>query len=222
MERTKTLLGVIVALLLVAPLSAADATVVGEYLEVRTADIYTGPCFANGEANLTGKEAVLAWRIREGSWQGAPLGGLSVIAVVKANATLGDPFANPQPTRSVIIVDEKATPEQREALVEFARSSAGELVEDIVAVESAPVHITLNRDRQAATLKAGDILTVQTRQLTHHDIICGNDYVYYPPLTETDQAQPAFTLKNEFKGEGLGTTWSNPHKRSAFIGTFAR
>ena len=45
-----------------------SAQVTGIYLESRTADVYTGPCFANGEVNLTGYEAVLAWRIEKGSW----------------------------------------------------------------------------------------------------------------------------------------------------------
>ena len=31
---------------------------------------------------------------------------------------------------------------------------------------------------------------------------------------------PAYALANQFAGEGLGTTWSSPDKRSSFIGTF--
>jgi hypothetical protein len=31
---------------------------------------------------------------------------------------------------------------------------------------------------------------------------------------------PAYALANQFKGQGLDTTWSSPDKRSAFIGTF--
>jgi hypothetical protein len=32
---------------------------------------------------------------------------------------------------------------------------------------------------------------------------------------------PAYTLANSFNGTGLGTVWSSPDKRSAFIGTFS-
>ena len=39
----------------------------GEYLEARTADVYTGPCFANGEVGQTGRLAVMGWHIRQGS-----------------------------------------------------------------------------------------------------------------------------------------------------------
>src|SRR5438093_11799512 len=59
----------------------------GNYLEVRSCDVYTGPCFANGEMGLSGKEAVMVWAVREGSWKGVALDGLNVIAVVKTDDT---------------------------------------------------------------------------------------------------------------------------------------
>src|SRR5437764_5778434 len=62
----------------------------GGYLEVRSCDVYTGPCFANGEMGLTGKEAVMVWSIRQGSWKGVALDGLNVIAGVKTDDTVGD------------------------------------------------------------------------------------------------------------------------------------
>src|SRR3954452_9982482 len=60
-----------------APCLAAPA-ISGDYLEARTSDVYTGPCFANAEVNLAGKEAVLAWNVRQGAWKGVPVEGLSV------------------------------------------------------------------------------------------------------------------------------------------------
>ena len=65
-----------------------SAAIKGDYIEARSADVYTGPCFANGEVGLVGNEAILAWRINEGDWRGTSLNGLGVVAVVKAHATL--------------------------------------------------------------------------------------------------------------------------------------
>ena len=67
---TPHVLVVLACVLLVVPLSARDLssgdfTIVGDYIEARTSDVYVGPCFANSEMNLTGQEAVLAWRVRE-------------------------------------------------------------------------------------------------------------------------------------------------------------
>ena len=51
----------------------------GNYIEARTADVFTGPCFANGEVEMNGKEAVFGWKITGGIWQGVSLEGLSVV-----------------------------------------------------------------------------------------------------------------------------------------------
>src|ERR1022692_2214834 len=88
--------------------SAIAQQIRGDYLETRSADVYTGQCFANGEVNLVGDEALLAWHIQTGSWNGVPLDGLTVAAAVHARATLGDPYANPYPAQAVLIVDDQA------------------------------------------------------------------------------------------------------------------
>ena len=31
---------------------------------------------------------------------------------------------------------------------------------------------------------------------------------------------PAYTMANDYNGKDLGTTWSSPDKRSAFVGSF--
>ncbi len=58
----------------VLPASAAGLT--GKYIEARTCDVWTGPCFANAEMNLTGKHAVLGWKVEKGEFQGVSLDGL--------------------------------------------------------------------------------------------------------------------------------------------------
>ena len=75
------------------------AAIKGDYIEARSADVYTGPCFANGEVGLVGNEAILAWKITRGDWKGTSLNGLGVVAVVKAHATLGDPYHSSLPGR---------------------------------------------------------------------------------------------------------------------------
>jgi hypothetical protein len=119
-------------------------------------------------------------------------------------------------------VDETGSEKQREALVQFARAMAGPLLDDLVWVKSAPVQMDASMKTEAAFVRAGAFAEVRTRPLNHHDMHCGNETVYYPPLTEVEQARPAYALANRFEAEGLGTTWSWAGKRSAFIGTFSR
>ncbi len=138
-----------------APVMAASAGKIrGDYIETRSADVYTGTCVANSEVNLTGTEAILAWHIKEGSWNGIALNGLGVVGVVKANATLGDPFTSPYPAKSVLIVDSRATAEQQAALKSFAQSMAGDLLKNVVKVESAPIQVEVGEGDRHGLCKA--------------------------------------------------------------------
>ena len=199
-----------------------SAALKGDYLEARSSDVFTGPCFAMSEVSLTGQEAILAWKIQEGDWQGVPLSGLSVVAVVKAHATLGDPYHDPYPAESVLIVDSRASSRQRTALAAFAASRAGSLLDHVVRVESAPIQMTVEHGELhgAATMVAGNFARIETRSLCSGDHLCGNERVFYPPLTALAHSMPAFTLDSSFSGQGLGEVWQNVDKRSAFVGNF--
>ena len=199
-------------------------TISGSYLEVRSCDVYTGPCFANAEMNLTGKEGILVWSVREGSWQGTPLNGLSVIAVVCADATLGDLNYQAGAGKAVLILDDKADARQREALSTLARSLAGKLIKQVVAVRTAPIDAkvgTCSKDG-CASVKAGNLVEINTRCLGGNDHLCGNEETFYPPLTSVEHAMPAFTELASFKGAGLNLTWEATGQRSAFVGSFSR
>lgn len=205
--------------------SAFASQISGDYIETRSADVYTGPCFANGEMNLVGNQALLAWSVRSGSWSGVDLNGLVVAVAVRANATLGDPYANPLPARSVVLVDDRATAPQREALVAFARTMGGTLVENVVDVEPAPMAMSVEKNGAHATrafFRAGRLATIETRAIGEKDHLCGNESTFYPPLTETEHAMPAVALKDEYQGPGLDVSWSSSEKRSAFVGSFER
>jgi hypothetical protein len=221
--RQRIFLGVLAAVAgLAAPASAAEIT--GDYLETRSADVWTGPCFANGEAGLVGREAIMAWRVDTGAWQGVSLDGLSVVGVVKANATLGDPFGDPYPAQAVMIVDERASADQRAALISFAQSMGGGILDTVVRTEVAPIAMNVDDDAKhvKGTLQAGDIARVETRAVSAKDKHCGNEDVYYPPLTSTTHALPAVAVVDQWRGEGLGVSWTTHDKRNAFVGTFAR
>jgi hypothetical protein len=205
--------------------AAMAAEIRCNYIESRSADVYTGQCFANGEVNLTGNQALLAWQVQSGSWNGVRLDGLLVAGAVRARATLGDPYGNPFPAKSVILVDQKASTEQREALVAFAKTMGGELLGNVVEVEAAPMSLVIEKQGAHATralFRAAGVATIETRPIGDKDHICGNEYTFYPPLTETSHAMPAVALQDEYRGPGLGVSWSCQEKRSAFVGSFER
>ena len=213
-----------VGLLAACPVLASAAEISGDYLETRTCDIYTGPCFANSEVGLTGHQAIVAWNIEEGSHKGVDLSGLKVVLAVQASDTLGfggGLVVHPDPIRSVVLVDERATAEQREALVDFVRERAGRVAGEVVRVDTVPIDMSLNHVRMVGRLTAGKAVAIETRALEARDQCCTNEIVFYPPLTDVENAAPAFTLQGKFSGRGLGVRWSHPDSRSAFLATFA-
>jgi hypothetical protein len=204
------------------PAELTKTDIQGEYVEARNAEIYTGPCFANGEAGQVGDLAVFGWSIEKGSFEGVALDGLSVIGVVKASNTLGAGIGA-FPANAVLIIDQRANPEQRLALKSFAQRAGGDLLQNVVKVDYAPISFTLkdnNLHSATAILDAEGLARIETRALKGTDDICHNEETFYPPLNKLDHAMPAYAVANRFDGDGLGTKWSSPGKRSAFVGSF--
>jgi hypothetical protein len=198
--------------------------ITGQYIEARTADIWTGPCIANSEMNLTGKQAMMAWHIDHGTWANVSLDGLNVVAVVRSNNTLGDPDTNPLPARAVMIVDQSASVAQRSALVSFAQSQASGLLDDVVAIEAMPIAFQTNvgGNHMAATLVAGNMLRVTTRGIGSSDELCHNEEVYYPPLAANLlHSMPAVATTASYQGGHLGATWNESERRGVFLASFA-
>lgn len=201
----------------------ASRQVRGTYVEARTADVFVGPCYANSEVEMAGNLAVMGWKISQGTWDGVSLDGLGVVGVIKASATLGDVHHTAYPVKSVIIIDEKATPEQRLALKSFAQRMSNDLLSDVVRIEYKPITLTVeNNNVHSATakLQAGALAAIQTRAIQKTDQVCSHEDVWYPPLAEVQHSMPAYTLANNYKGDALGTTWSSPEKSSAFVADF--
>ena len=212
-----------ITLLWLMAVACSAQQVRGSYIESRSTDVYVAQCFANGEVGLAGHEALMAWHVDEGSWNGVRLDGLTVAAAVKARATLGDPYGQPYPAEAVLMVDDAANPAQRQALEALARHEGGKLLENIVRTEYVPVILDAPADVHSggAILRAGRLATIITRPLNHHDHICGNETNFYPPLTKVENATSAVALTDEFQGQGLGTRWSSHGRRSAYLATFS-
>jgi hypothetical protein len=218
----KSIATIVVAALLCASLAFAG-TVRGDYIEARNADVYVGACFANSEVGLSGELAVMGWKISKGEFQGVNLDGLSVVAVVRAKNTLGSIHQEFYPVKSVLILDEKATPEQRLALRAFAEKMGGDLLANVLRVDYQPIQFSVqdnNVHSATAKLTAGTLATIETRSVRKGDGSCAHEDVWYLPLTKVDHFMPAYTLANSFKGTGLDSNWSSPDKLSSFVASF--
>jgi hypothetical protein len=218
----RTLVWVMAAMLAAAGTVQAggpNGSIVGEYVEARTAEVFVGGCQLGNEGEQAGRQAVLAWRVRQGAFGGVRLDGLSVVAAVAGNTNLGWyelGGRKPSVVKAAVMVDERATAAQRLALVALARTLSNGLVSDIVEVKAVPIAFRRADDR--VEVVAGDAgLSVATR--LEHDPSCGA-MRWFSPLARATDASVGVTRTTGYWGRALGTRWSQQDRRSAFFGTF--
>lgn len=233
----RTILSTLCGLLLCQAAAASEAVQVrGDYLEARTADVFTGPCFSNAEVFIVGDRAVMAWKVTEGSWEGVDVAGLAVAAAVRGTSTFSED--RPEQALAVLIVDERANPEQRAALTAMAQRLGGPRLGNIVEVKTSAIDLEIDDSchleaegpchkthlmplAPPARFSAEGVAEISTRPLSGNDCLCGNEVITYQPLSEGVEVLPAYTTGHSFRGTGLGSTWAAPNARSSFVGTFA-
>jgi hypothetical protein len=219
MKNTAVVLAI--ALSAVTAVTAADrAPITGEYVEARTAEVFAGGCIMNSEAETMGRQAVMAWRITSGTFDGVALEGLTVAAAVAGDRNLGmREMGGEEPTavKAIITIDPRATVAQRDALVRLVRELSGGLITHIVRVDVAPVRFATSQQYVEVSVPDSVLLTVN-KEMTH-DPSCGA-MQWFKPFTKLAHSAMGVAEAHAYSGQGLGTRWSAPNKRSAFFGTF--
>jgi hypothetical protein len=196
------------------------ARITGEYVEARTAEVFAGGCIMNSEAETMGRQAIMAWRITSGSFEGVALDGLTVAAAVAGDRNLGmREMGGEEPTtvKAIITVDPRATTAQRDALVRFVRAMSRGLITQVVRVETAPIKFATSQRYVEVSVPESMQLTVNKEM--KHDPSCGA-MQWFKPFSTLEHAAMGVAEAHSFSGQGLGTKWSAPDKRSAFFGTF--
>jgi hypothetical protein len=207
------------AFMLAAAPVFAGSPVVGDYVEARTAEVFAGGCIMSSQAETMGREAVLAWHVRSGEYDGEQLAGLSVVAAVAGDRNLGIREIGgeaPSAVRGIVFVDNKATLAQQRALVRMAQTLSRGLITDVVDVKAVPV--AFNATATNIDVTAGEArLAVQRHH--HHAPGCGA-MKWFTPFSSVDGAMIGVTDANAYDGRALGIRWSDPNRKSAFSGTF--
>ena len=196
--------------------------VIGEYVEARTAEVFAGGCIMNSEAETAGRQAVLAWRITSGRYDGIALDGLAVTAAVAGDRNLGMREMGgeaPQTVRAILTVDARANAAQQAALAALAKELSNRLITDVVRVDVAPIRFDVSA--QTIDVSATDALRLTVNKTMVHDPSCGAMQWFKPFSTQLTQSTMGTAEAHAFTGVGLGSKWSAPHKKSAFYGTFA-
>ena len=204
-------------------LSAAPAwadSITGRYVEARTAEVFAGGCIMSSEAETIGRQAVMAWRIDQGSYDGQVLDGLRVVAAVSGDRNLGIREIGgeaPSYVRAVVYVDERANDAQRAALARLAQTLSRGLISEVVRV--APVAIQFNDTADTVAVAAG-LANLTVKKSVEHGPACGA-MKWFTPFSRVDNPALGTTLDHAFTGRDLDARWSAPNRKSAFFGEFS-
>ena len=198
----------------------AGTSITGKYVEARTAEVFTGGCIMSSEADTVGKQAVLAWKVDRGSFNGVSLDGLSVVAALSGDANLGihEIGGVRAKVKSAVVVDERANAAQRIALVAMVTELAKASVGTVVNVTSAPIQFS---ETEHGVNVATNQVRLDVSNHLDHDPTCGS-MQWFQPLAQVNNATMSQTQEHSFTGSSLGTKWSAPNRRSSYIGTFAK
>ena len=197
--------------------SSATTTVIsGDYVEARTASVFAGACHFNGEVVTTGRDAVMAWNIKSGKWQGTDLAGVRAAAVVSSDANLIEDGAA---RRSEIVVDSAATDAQATALVDALKAKYAATLGKVVAVRRAP--ISFQHEGRKYTVNAENLATLAVAAMPNDDCCRMPNLVWYSPLAPLSNRKVGFTAKATYAGGAVGEGWQREGENSAFYGSFS-
>lgn len=188
----------------------------GDYIEARTASVFAGPCHYNGELTTTGRDAVMAWHITSGEWNGVDLAGTSMMAVVSADDNLANESAA---RRSEIIVDRSATQTQAAALIDLLKSKYASSLGKIAAVRSAS--ISFSHEGKSYSVSASGLASLSIEAMPN-DLCCKMpSMVWYTPLVPVQNRKVGYTRRASYAGNTVGDTWERFGENSAFYGQFS-
>lgn len=194
---------------------AESVSLRGDYVEVRTASVFAGACHYNGEVVTTGRDALMAWNVTSGKWQGVDLTGVRVLAIVSSDANLAETSLARQ---SEVIIDSSASRTQALAITNALKEKYAASLGKIVEVRTAP--ITFERSgRTYAVVTNEAAINVEAMP---NDLCCKMpNLVWYAPLVGLENRKVGYTSKALYSGKVVGEPWSRSGENSAFYGNFS-
>jgi uncharacterized protein DUF1326 len=206
---------IVAASTLVFSSRAESISMRGDYVEVRTASVFAGACHYNGEVVTTGRDAMMAWNVTSGQWQGVDLSGVRALAVVSSDVNLSE---NNAARRSEIIIDSQASRAQAVAMLNALKEKYAAALGTVAEVRSAPITFERNgRNYNVVTNEAS--MNVEAMP---NDLCCKMpNLVWYTPLVGLENRKVGYTSKALYSGKVVGEPWSRSGENSAFYGSFS-
>jgi hypothetical protein len=180
---------------------AVTPAVTGDYIEVRSNHVYTCGCLYSGEQVTSGREAILAWVVREGVYRETDLSGARAVAVLVGPENLS---LQGTPRRSVMFVDAASEP-ARAALVEMLKEHYGNVLGEVLSVQAAP--IALVREGERITLEVAGLSRLVVRPARLTDDAHQGSWLWYTPFIPTTDSILSTTEFASFRGSHFARSW---------------
>jgi hypothetical protein len=210
------LLTLVTGLINTAPVTLAPSPIIrGDYVEARTASVFAGPCHYNGEVMTCGTDAILAWHVNSGSWQGVDLSGVRAMAAITSDSNLAESGAA---RKSEIVIDSSVAPAQSAAMLALIKSQAGESLGNVISVRSAPIKF-VHYDRQYR-VSAADFAAMDVQGMPNDECCKQPNLVWYTPLVHLDWRKVGYSNTSAYTAGTLTDPWQRADENDAFYGTF--
>ncbi|HRR26920.1 MAG TPA: DUF1326 domain-containing protein [Acidobacteriota bacterium] len=198
-----------------ASVQASDR-VVGDYLEVRSNHVYTCGCLYSGELVTGGREAIVAWNLREGELAGRPLNDVRAVAVLMGATTLS---LGESPRVTVLYLDGYADDDQRAAVLSWLKTSYHDLLGEILEIHDLPIRFSKTEDFWE--VEAQDDVHVRIRRTRLPDDAHLGSFRWFDPFVSLSRSELVTSLIDEYNGPDLGMRWARwDHRISGFRGEF--
>jgi hypothetical protein len=192
----------------------------GDYVEARSGEVYTCGCLFSSEMVTAGRDAILVWRINSGSFQGTPLAGIKIAAVVESMTNLGIEEA---PRRSVLYIDVPAGPEketQEKVLPALWQREYSKVLGHVQSLHSATINFELQGE--AVTVAIPGLVKLQARKAQLPNDAHPGSFLWYSPFTPLDSSFLSTSFRYEYLGADFQHQWTDlmPGIRG-YLGRFA-
>lgn len=191
-----------------APIARPRPTLSGDYVEVRTASVFAGPCHINGESMITGRDAIMAWQFNS---------GVRVLAVVSSTANLSDQTAARK--SELVIDDSSADKVLADAAVSAIESRDRTLLGKIVLIRRAP--ISFNHEGKEYKVTSPGFADLDVQAMPNDECCKQPNLVWYEPLVKLTGRKVGYTVNAEYSAGTIGDSWQREDENGAFYGAFA-
>ncbi len=154
------------------------------------------PCWIGEDPDGGTCDAVVAWRIDRGTVNGTNVSGLTlaVLPHIPGNILEGN-------WKVAVFVDDRATPEQQEALLSVFTGKLGgpvadlaQLIGEVVAVERAPISFTVDEGKGSLSIGKGTAPVVEAEMASYQGAT-GMTTVLQETVFSTVPGSPAYVSK---------------------------